>query len=121
MSCQPAALSRVRFMGKRDQYGFTSRFPDACRPASWRVALRCTLAISLLWGSALTLLSLRSAIADSSKAVRDEDRWKNLGNGVLEDARTKREWLQEDNGDDIDWNSARSYCEGKHHGWRLPR
>jgi len=32
----------------------------------------------------------------------------------------KLEWLQNDNGGDIDWNSAKSYCEGRHRGWRLP-
>jgi hypothetical protein len=39
----------------------------------------------------------------------------------VKDARTRQEWLQDDNGEDVDWNSAHSYCERRDHGWRLPR
>lgn len=107
-------------MSKRAKYGFITRLPNGYRPPSWGVSLRHTLAILLLWCSVVSLLSLPSAVADSSDAVGGEDRWKNLDNGILKDARTKLEWLQDDNGDDIDWNGAKSYCEGRHHGWRLP-
>jgi hypothetical protein len=66
------------------------------------------------------LLSHR-AFPGSSEAVSAEDRWTDLGNGVLKDGRTKQEWLREDNGNDSDWNSAQAYCDSRHHGWRLPR
>jgi hypothetical protein len=94
-------------MGRLRKYGFTRHPPGAYVPSFRRATVRYTLVISLLSGSV--------------GAVGAEDGWKNLGNGTLSDTRTKQEWLQEDNGEDIDWSSARSYCEGKHRGWRLPR
>ncbi|MGB8379383.1 MAG: protein kinase [Rhodanobacteraceae bacterium] len=43
-----------------------------------------------------------------------------LGNGVLKDTKTGRQWTQSDNGFDIDWDDAKSYCERMGGGWRLP-
>jgi hypothetical protein len=43
-----------------------------------------------------------------------------LGNGVLKDTKTGLQWTQNDNGNEIDWNDAKSYCESKAGGWRLP-
>jgi len=100
--------------------GLMTQLANVHRPPFWAVSLHHSLAISLLWCSAVSMLSLQSAVADSSDAVGREGRWKDLGNGSLKDAWTKQEWLQDDNGDDIDWNEAKSYCEGRHHGWRLP-
>jgi hypothetical protein len=73
----------VRYMSKRGKYGF--------RPASRGVSLRHTLAISLLWCSVVSVLSLPRAIADSSDAVAGEDRWRHFSNGVLKDVRMKLE------------------------------
>lgn len=40
------------------------------------------------------------------------------GNGLLLDTHTGLLWAQSDNGSDVDWNEANSYCQGK--GMRLP-
>lgn len=90
------------------------------RPLSRRVLPRPTLAISLLRYAVIGVLSVQSAVAASSDSVGGEDRWEHPGNGILKDAHTQLDWSQDDNGDDIDWNDAKSYCDGKHNGWRLP-
>jgi hypothetical protein len=84
------------------------------------VSLRQGLAIPLLLISLISTLSAPSAAAASSEANKDDIRWTVLGNSVLKDERTKLEWSRDDNGDDIDWNQARSYCDGKRNGWALP-
>jgi formylglycine-generating enzyme required for sulfatase activity len=43
-----------------------------------------------------------------------------MGNDILQDGRTGLHWTRVDNGVDIDWNDAGSYCTGKGKGWRLP-
>jgi hypothetical protein len=107
-------------MSKRGAYRFGKKSQHARGRPSRPVALSDGWGISLLCFSAMSLLSALGAVARASDAVEGVDRWKNLDIGILRDTRTKLEWLQEDNGDDIDWNVAKSYCEGKHHGWRLP-
>jgi hypothetical protein len=106
-------------MSRSETIGLVSHPPCAYRTRSRRLSLRA-LAVLLFWAPAVCLLSSQSAVADLSDAVAVGDRWKNLGNGALWDARTKQEWLQEDNGDEINWNSARSFCEERHRGWRMP-
>jgi Protein of unknown function (DUF1566) len=107
-------------MGKRMKVGISTRLANGDRQRFRGVSLRRALAISLLCYSVVSVLFAQSAVADSTRGVGGEVRWKNLGNGVLKDARTKLEWLQDDNGDDIDWNEAESYCDRRHRGWRLP-
>src|SRR5450631_712557 len=104
-------------MSKRKTMG--TLLPNGYRPPS-RLSLRRKLATSLLGYSVLSVLCVQFAVADSSNASGGESRWKNLGEGVLKDARTKLEWLRNDNGDDIDWNDAKAYCDRRHSGWRLP-
>jgi hypothetical protein len=41
------------------------------------------------------------------------------GGGILRHCKTRLEWTQSDNGSDIDWDGAMSYCAGKGGGWRL--
>ena len=60
------------------------------------------------------------AVADPPKAVLGESRWTDLGSGVLRDSRSGLQWTRDDNGSDIDWEGAQSYCDGKRSGWRLP-
>jgi hypothetical protein len=47
-----------------------------------------------------------------------------LANGVVSDLRTGLQWAAKDNGSDINWQDARSYCQnytgGGHTDWRLP-
>lgn len=79
-----------------------------------------TLAISLLRYAVIGVLSVQSAVAASPHFFGSGDRWEHPGNGILKDTLTQLEWSQDDNGDDIDWHDAKSYCDGKHNGWRLP-
>jgi hypothetical protein len=88
--------------------------------AKTRTSPRQELAISRLLYAAISLLFLHTSAADSPDAVGNPHRWTILGNGVLADGRTKLQWLKNDNGDDIDWNDAKSYCEGQPGAWRLP-
>lgn len=106
-------------MSKGINDAIRTRLPKGCRQ-SRLVLLRQALSISLLWFFWFTALPVQSAAAELSDAPGGGDRWENLGNGIVKDARTKLEWLQDDNGDDIDWNKAKSTCEGRHDGWRLP-
>jgi Protein of unknown function (DUF1566) len=78
-----------------------------------------TLAASLLCLAGAGILSIQSATA----APLDEtsgSRWTDLGNGVLKDGRTALQWARDGNGEDINWNDAKSYCGAKGNRWRLP-
>ncbi|MCF8057020.1 MAG: DUF1566 domain-containing protein [Desulfocapsa sp.] len=75
-----------------------------------------------IWLSGLfvCLFSLSGAVAETSQGnrfVASED------NTVL-DTTTGLMWATKDNGIDIDWDAAKSYCEnysaGGHADWRLP-
>jgi hypothetical protein len=112
-------LSGVRKMTKCAKDGFGTRRPQGYRPPSLRVSLRQALTIPLLLYSVVSVLSAPSAVA-ASEEIGGDVRWTALGNGVLKDDRTKLEWSRDDNGDDIDWNEAKSYCDGKRDGWVLP-
>jgi hypothetical protein len=52
------------------------------------------------------------------------DRFVNNGNGTVTDTQTGLMWADKDNGSDINWLSAKSYCEGYSgggkSGWRMP-
>ncbi len=100
--------------------GFCRRFAKSGGGLSRRISLRHMAAISILCHPMVDVLCAQSAAAGSSEAVGAENRWKNLGTGVLKDTRTTLEWLQDDSGEDIDWSDAKSYCDGKRNGWRLP-
>ncbi len=51
-------------------------------------------------------------------------RFKSYANGTVLDTRTKLMWAAKDNGSDITWDDAKSYCEnyrrGGHKDWRMP-
>jgi hypothetical protein len=102
----------------KDRFGTKHR--QGCGTSNGRVSPRRTWAIPLLLYPLVGMVFVPDAIAASSGPIGGSYRWTNLGNGVLRDERTKLEWLQYDNGDDIDWNAAKSYCDGRHSGWRLP-
>jgi hypothetical protein len=71
----------------------------------------CLVAVVTLWRSS-------GAVAAGMDA---RDGWSDLGSGVLKDGKTGLQWTQADNGRDVDWETAKSYCAGKGGGWRLPR
>jgi len=64
-------------------------------------------------------------LADKVQAVASgiDKRFSASGNGTVRDSKTGLEWAQRDNGHDINWKSARSYCSNLSTaggGWRLP-
>lgn len=64
-----------------------------------------------------------STSSSSSQAAAPAERWSVSTPGVLRDSKSGLEWTQEDNRQDIDWNSALQYCERTTWaggGWRLP-
>jgi hypothetical protein len=52
------------------------------------------------------------------------DRFVNNGNGTVTDTQTRLMWADRDNGSDINWPKAKSYCQGYSgggkSGWRMP-
>ena len=56
--------------------------------------------------------------------VMASDRFINNGDGTVTDTKTGLMWSVEDNGKHINWNDARSYCQGysggNHTDWRMP-
>jgi hypothetical protein len=91
----------------------TARFLSRCGP------LRHALSASLL-GCAIVLVLPTHLATAASPEVSGENRWTDIGNAVLKDGRTGLEWTKNDNGADIDWDEAKSYCDGLRSGWRLP-
>ncbi len=56
--------------------------------------------------------------------VSDDGRFIDNGNGTVSDTKTGLMWANKDNGNDINWANAKSYCDnytgGGYTGWRLP-
>jgi hypothetical protein len=86
-----------------------------------RVPRHQSAAIALLSFAVAAALSVGPAHAGPSQARVGADRWEDLGDGVLRDRRTNLQWLKDDNGEDVDWHGATSFCDRRHDRWRLPR
>jgi hypothetical protein len=58
------------------------------------------------------------------KEIGRDDRFVAYDNGTVLDTKTNLIWAAKDNGADIDWEGAKSYCEKYHAGgyadWRMP-
>jgi len=67
--------------------------------------------------AAETASSAQSTTSAFAARATQED-FEDLGNGRLRDSQTGLIWTRVDNGRDINWNAAKSYCEAK--GERLP-
>jgi hypothetical protein len=77
---------------------------------------KITVAVWML----LVFLMVAFVFGQSAMAA---DRFVNNGNGTVTDTQTKLIWAAQDNGADINWYNAKSYCEGFSRGgtgWRLP-
>lgn len=64
-------------------------------------------------------------LADKVGAIASgiDKRYSAPGDGTVVDSKTGLQWAQRDNGQDINWNNARSYCSNlgtAGGGWRLP-
>ncbi|MFC1853052.1 DUF1566 domain-containing protein [candidate division CSSED10-310 bacterium] len=59
-----------------------------------------------------------------ARKVDSNERFQLNDNGTVWDNKTELMWAAKDNGADIDWESARSYCQnlttGDYNDWRLP-
>lgn len=67
-----------------------------------------------------------AAAEDERASVQADDgaRFADSGDGTVTDTRTGLMWMAKDNGDDIDWEGARTFCQGQrvggHADWRMP-
>jgi hypothetical protein len=69
-------------------------------------------------------LILFSTLLDATAAVAapapSQGPWQDLGHGILLQPSTGLRWTRSDNGQDIDWADAKSYCARLGSGWHLP-
>lgn len=54
-----------------------------------------------------------------SEQESSDRRYEVRDGGIVRDTKTGREWMQSDNGSEINWSDAMRYCAGKGGGWRL--
>jgi len=71
------------------------------------------------------MLALVASTGFTITVEKDRDgRFISYDDGTVLDTRTGRMWAERDNGSDIDWEKAKSYCENYREGgytdWRLP-
>src|SRR4051812_15983785 len=74
---------------------------------------RC--ANGLLAGIAFAL-----AVPLNAGATDRPSAWIDRGDSVSTQGQSGLQWSREDNGRDIDWAGAKSFCAAKGVGWRLP-
>jgi hypothetical protein len=66
---------------------------------------------------------LLALVAMAGSAVAEDERWKVVKKGVVEDTFAEVQWTQRDNLGDINWNDAKTYCSSLSldgGGWQLP-
>jgi len=73
----------------------------------------------------ILVIALIPLIASTITACAGNDRFiVHHGNGTVLDTKTNLMWAGKDNGSDVSWPDAKSYCENYHAGnyadWRLP-
>ncbi len=71
----------------------------------------------------LMILVMYTGLAFAVEKARD-DRFIAYGNGTVLDTKTNLMWAAKDNGSDVNWQDAKSYCEnyrgGGYTDWRMP-
>jgi hypothetical protein len=76
------------------------------------------------WLSKSLSLALSCAVLDASAATpamnSNQNGWQDQGQGVVLQSATGLRWTAKDNGEDIDWPDARSWCAKLGDKWRLP-
>lgn len=60
------------------------------------------------------------SLAASSSQAEGMAGWKELGNAVLVQDKTKLSWTKSDNGQEMNWEEAKAFCARLGAGWRLP-
>jgi tetratricopeptide (TPR) repeat protein len=62
---------------------------------------------------------------EEARILKRDDRFIAYVDGTVLDTKTKLMWAAKDNGGDVNWTDARSYCEnyrgGGHMDWRMPK
>ncbi len=68
--------------------------------------------------------ALGSKPVSEIREIRRDGRFIAYNNGTVLDTKTNLMWASKDNGGNINWQNAKSYCEnyrgGGHSGWRMP-
>jgi len=66
-----------------------------------------------------------STAAKAATEIKRDGRFIVYDNGTVLDTRTNLMWASKDNGEDINWQSAKNYCEnyrgGGYTNWRMPK
>ncbi len=79
--------------------------------------------ISLLFAISVCTAQVQSSVYKARETGKD-GRFIAYDNGTVLDTRTNLMWAADDNGSNIIWNEAKSYCEnfrgGGHTDWRMP-
>ena len=80
--------------------------------------------ISMLFVISVCIARAQSSLYTARETGRD-GRFIAYNNGMVLDTRTNLMWAADDNGINIDWYNAKSYCEsyrgGGYTDWRMPR
>jgi hypothetical protein len=80
--------------------------------------MAATIVVAILIGTFIT-----ATCATAGETARD-GRFIAYSNGTVLDTLTKLMWSAKDNGSDINWENAKSYCKnyrgGGHKDWRMP-
>jgi hypothetical protein len=76
------------------------------------------------WLAGSLFLALSCAVLDASAAATamssNQNGWQDMGQGVVLQTTTGLRWTAKDNGEDIDWPDAKSWCAKLGDKWRLP-
>ncbi len=79
--------------------------------------------ISLLFVASVCMAETQPSVPTSKEGGRD-GRFISYDNGTVLDTRTNLMWALLDNGDNINWHDAKSYCDnyrgGGYNDWRMP-
>lgn len=82
------------------------------------------LYLSMLLNDPNIKTALGAKSVSGIRKIGQDGRFIAYSNGTVQDTRTKLMWASRDNGGNINWQSARSYCEdyrgGGYTDWRMP-
>jgi hypothetical protein len=80
--------------------------------------------MALIMAGAILLGTPLSATGATAREVRKEGRFIAYDNGTVLDTSSNLMWAAKDNGSDINWTDAKSYCQNYRAGgfknWRMP-
>lgn len=81
-------------------------------------------AIALLIAAMFLCITLGTGTVYAAKEIKRDVRFIAYDDGTVLDTKTKLMWASRDNGSNINWSNAKSYCEsyrgGGYSDWRIP-